>query len=89
MKNQKFKVAALAMILGISGAVASSHKAAFTNHKWSLNASGVYTDITGQKQGTNYFCDESTNTCTATYPAGQDPNVNPASPISVELGDLR
>lgn len=78
------------MILGVSGAVATAHPAKLANHKWGRNPStGMFTDITGQQQGIDYQCNESTKTCTATYPAGQDPNVNPASPVSVELGDLQ
>ena len=90
MKNQKFKLAAMAMILGISGAVAGAHKINLTDHKWGRNpTTGVYTDITGEIKGTDYFCDQSANICTATYPAGQDPNTNPNSPHSLELGNFR
>lgn len=89
MKTQKFQVAALALILGIGSAVASNRPSSLTNHKWSRDAQGIYTDITGEQKGTDYNCDASSNVCTATYPQGQDPNTNPNAPVSVELGDFR
>ena len=81
----KFKLAALAVILAAGGAFATVKKSAFAAHKWSLD-SGVYTDITGQREGVDYNCELGSTTCTATYPQGQDPNVDSSNPTSTETG---
>jgi hypothetical protein len=87
MKSLKIKLSALAVILAVSGAFATRQPKHFAAHTWGRDAvSGQYTDITGEKEGTDYNCDPGTDVCTATYPAGQDPNSNPASPLSVENG---
>jgi len=87
MNRLKIKLSVLAVILGISGAFATMQHRGLDDQKWSRNPiSGVYTNITGEQQGPDYHCTESTDVCTATYPEGQDPNSNPASPLSVETG---
>jgi hypothetical protein len=87
MKNLKIKLAALALILGVSGAFATMKPRHFDARKWSRNAaSGAYTDITGEQLGQDYNCQFSSAVCTATYPAGQDPNTKSDTPLSVENG---
>lgn len=87
MKNLKIKLAALALILGVSGAFATMKPRHFDAHKWSRDATtGAYTDITGKLLGQDYNCQVSSSVCTATYPASQDPNTNSDSPLSVENG---
>jgi hypothetical protein len=89
MKNLKVQLSGLAIVLGLAGAFASSaatHN--FSNKTWGRNADGTYTDVTGEHQGTDYSCKSSTAICTAVYPATQDPNLNPANPISTVLGDF-
>jgi hypothetical protein len=87
MKNLKFQFALAAMLLGFGGAVATAQHRSLVDQKWARNpVTGLYTNITGQNQGFEYDCDHSSDVCTATYPPGQDPNSNPASPISVEEG---
>jgi hypothetical protein len=87
MKNLKVKLSALAVIMAVSGAFATMQPKHFAAHKWGRDPlTGVYTDITGETEGQQYNCDDSPEICTATYPAGQDPNSNPASPLSVENG---
>jgi len=86
MKNLKVKLSALAIILGLGAAFASASPHAFANKKWALLSDGNYLDVTGQVKGSDYQCDNSSHTCTAVYPATQNPNVNPANPISQEIG---
>jgi hypothetical protein len=88
MKNLKVKMSMLAVVIGFAGAFASSAHGAFTNKTWAKQSSGHYLNITGQTRGVNYDCNASANICTAVYPATQDPNVNPANPISTEAGDF-
>lgn len=86
MKNLKVKLSVLAMVVGLGSAFATV-KSLDDNRKWSRDdASGLYTDITGQTVGINYDCGDGSHVCTATYPAGQNPNLNSANAISVETG---
>jgi len=86
MNNLKVKLSALAIILGIGAAFASATPHAFASKKWALLSDGSYLEVTGQVKGSDYQCDNASRTCTAVYPAAQDPNTNPANPISTETG---
>ncbi|NCD69096.1 hypothetical protein [Mucilaginibacter agri] len=73
MKNVSFKMGLLAVAIG--GTFALSTSARTLDRKWGLNSStGMYTDLTGKIQGTNYRCDASANTCTESYPSDVNPN---------------
>ena len=89
MKNLKVKMSMLAIVAGFGFAFAGSAHGAFSNRKWAKQSTGSYTDITGQVIGVDYSCKASTNTCTAVYPSTQDPNLNPANPVSTEAGDFK
>jgi hypothetical protein len=78
MKGMKLNLAAIAVLLGTGAAFATSAKP--VNVKWGLQGS-TYVQVTGA-----YTCETSTNICTRTYPAGQNPNTNPNGYISQELG---
>lgn len=80
MKRIKLNFAAIAFLLGTGVAVASTAQKA--NVKWGFNGIS-YEEVTG-----NYSCEPSANTCTRTYPAGQNPNVNPIGYIEQELGNF-
>jgi hypothetical protein len=86
MKNLKVKLASAAIILGLGAAFATAAPHRFSNKTWGKEPTGGYIDVTGQHQGTDYTCSTGTTVCTAVYPATQDPNVNPANPISTVLG---
>ena len=81
MKGMKLNFAAIAVLLGTGAAFATSAKPA--NVKWHLTASG-YQQVTG-----TYRCITSSNICTVTYPAGQDPNLDPSNPVSQETGTFQ
>lgn len=83
MKNLKFKLAAAALVLGIGSAMATANN--FANKTWGRQSNGTYVDLTGHTPD-EYRCDDSSNICTAVYPATQNPNVNPNNPISVVQG---
>ncbi|WP_262987371.1 DUF6520 family protein [Pedobacter suwonensis] len=78
MKRIKLNFAAMAFLLGTGVAVASTAQTA--NAKWHFDGS-KYVEVTG-----NYSCESSADQCTRTYPAGQNPNLNPDGYISQELG---
>jgi len=81
MKSIKLNFAVIAFFLGSGAALASStHKLA--NVKWAKQGT-IYTPVTG-----DYRCDASSNVCTRTYPAGQNPNTNPNNYILQELGNF-
>jgi hypothetical protein len=80
MKRIKLNFAAIAFLLGTGVAVASTAQKA--NVKWGFNGTS-YEEVTG-----DYSCESSDNTCTRTYPAGQNPNVNPIGYIEQELGNF-
>lgn len=86
MKNLKVKLSAMAVILGLGAALATAAPASFSNKAWGKLSNGTYLDVTGQQQGTDYNCTASAAICTAVYPATQNPNVNPANPISTVAG---
>ncbi|MCZ4224832.1 DUF6520 family protein [Pedobacter rhodius] len=81
MKSIKLNFAVIAFLLGSGVAVASSANK-FDNVKWGKQGT-AYVRITD-----DYSCEASSNVCTRTYPAGQDPNTNPNGYISQELGDF-
>ncbi len=77
----------MAVVLGLGSAlVTSAAPKPFANKTWGKLSTGAYIDITGEHQGTDYQCTSSTNTCTAVYPATQNPNSNPANPLSTVSG---
>ena len=81
MKSIKLNFAVIAFFLGLGAALASStHK--FDSVKWGKQGTG-YVEVTGA-----YRCESSSNVCTRTYPAGQDPNINPDNYISQQLGNF-
>lgn len=81
MKSIKLNFAVIAFFLGSGAALASStHK--FDNVKWAKQGT-IYTQVTG-----DYNCNESSEVCTRTYPAGQNPNTNPDNYILQELGSF-
>jgi hypothetical protein len=86
MKNLKVKMSMLAVVIGFAGAFASSAHGSFANKTWGRESSGLYVDVTGQNQGTDYNCTGSSGICTAVYPATQNPNSNPNNPISTTPG---
>jgi hypothetical protein len=87
MKKLKVSLAAMAVVLGLGSAlVTSAAPKPFANKTWGKLANGTYVDVTGQTQGIQYDCTGVTGTCTATYPAAQNPNSNPASPLSIVAG---
>lgn len=92
MKNLKFKLSVMAIVLGMGSAFATLKHPDPTDRKWSRDPStGVYADITGETKGFDYDCDANPGICTATYPEGVDPNHNPdnVQPVSVENGLLQ
>jgi hypothetical protein len=88
MKNSPVKLSALALILGLGAAFASAAPHRFATKTWGLQSNGTYVDVTGQSDPADYHCTSSSNTCTAVYPAAQDPNVNPANPSAIIRGDF-
>jgi hypothetical protein len=95
MKNLKVKLSVLALILGMSTAFAGLQHKRFGIQKWTEDAGGAYSPVTGTK-GIDYLCSESANHCTETYPDTVNPNTNPplgeqghVEPTSVELGDFQ
>ena len=96
MKNLKVKLSAIALVLGLGTAFATVQHHDPSDRKWTKDpSSGLYSEITGQEEGTNYDCNESTARCSETYPEAVNPNTNPATgplhvePISYELGDFQ
>ncbi|KQR66936.1 hypothetical protein [Pedobacter sp. Leaf176] len=81
MKRIKLNFAVVAFFLGSGAALASSTQK-IANVKWGKEGT-TYTPVTGA-----YICNASSNVCTRTYPAGQDPNTNPDNYISQELGNF-
>ncbi|WP_219124113.1 hypothetical protein [Mucilaginibacter sp. 21P] len=79
-------MAAVAMILGVGSALISAAAPShFANKVWGHRSDGSYVDLTG-KTPADYSCTSSSAVCTATYPQNQNPNVNPANPISTTSG---
>lgn len=86
MKRSSLKISVLALVMGVGAAMATSAHASFANQTWGRKSATLYINVTGQHQGSDYTCSGTTSVCTAVYPAGQDPNVNPANPISTTPG---
>lgn len=95
MKNLRISMSAMALILGMSAAFATTA----SNHRsgtktWGLNQStGMYEDVTGQEEGLDFECRSGVTTCTEEYAEDVNPNdqandqhPGTASPISVETG---
>jgi hypothetical protein len=75
MKKLKFSVSAMALILGLGAALATSAKGNLTDKKWGLNRStGLYEEVTNQAPGTDYECIGDEGICTETFPADVNPN---------------
>ena len=73
MKNLKLNLSAIALLLGVGSALATSHHS-FANRKWGRDrVTGIYTEVTGMTPP-DYKCASSTNICTEEYPADVDPN---------------
>lgn len=79
MKGMKLNFGAIAVLLGTGAAFATSAKPA--DVKWRILSAGTY-----QKVTTSYSCSLSTNTCTVSYPTGQDPNIDDSNPTAQESG---
>ncbi|MES2063577.1 MAG: DUF6520 family protein [Bacteroidota bacterium] len=84
MKNLRLKLAVAALVLGLGSAMATTHHA-FANKSWGHRTDGSYVDLTGVNPN-RYSCAESEETCIAVYPATQNPNTNPANPVSIIFG---
>jgi len=75
MKRLKISFAALAVVLGLGSAFATTTYHPFSNKTWGLNqATGLYIDVTGQTKGVDYSCASSTKICTEDYPSDVNPN---------------
>ncbi|MFB9844027.1 DUF6520 family protein [Mucilaginibacter ginsenosidivorans] len=75
MKKLKVSITALALVLGVGTAFATTAYRPFTNKTWALNPStGLYMDITGQVRGVDYNCTGASGTCTADFPSDVNPN---------------
>lgn len=79
MKGMKLNFAAIAVLLGTGAAFATSAKPA--DVKWRILSTGAYQKVTAA-----YSCTTSPNTCTVSYPLGQDPNIDPSNPTAQESG---
>jgi hypothetical protein len=89
MKSLKVSLSALAILLGLGSALLTSAAPHFSNKTWGRDPlTGVYTEVTGQHQGSDYTCKSAITVCTAVYPATQNPNADPSNPISTVLGDF-
>jgi len=80
MKRIKLNFAAMAFLLGTGVAVASTAQTA--NAKWHFDGS-KYVEVIGE-----YRCDDSDQSCTRTYPQGQNPNINANGYLTEELGSF-
>lgn len=80
MKSIKLNFAAIAFLLGTGVAVASTAQRA--DVKWHFNGNS-YSEVTG-----NYRCNDSDQSCTRTYPQGQNPNINQNGYLTEELGSF-
>jgi hypothetical protein len=88
MKNLKSAFVAAAMIVGLGSALLTSAAPRNPDTKtWGHRTDGSYVDLTGENPA-DYRCSESPNICKAVYPATQNPNSNPASPISTVPGNF-
>jgi hypothetical protein len=86
MKNFKLTLSVAALALGLGSAVmTSAAPSGFANKSWGHRADGSYVDLTGVNPNT-YSCSESDNICIAVYPSTQNPNTNPANPVSTLPG---
>ena len=81
MKSIKLNFAVIAFFLGTGAALATSLPK-LDEVKWA-NQGTIYTPVTD-----DYSCNPSSNVCTRTYPAGQNPNTHPDNYISQELGSF-
>ncbi|QHS56557.1 hypothetical protein GWR56_13770 [Mucilaginibacter sp. 14171R-50] len=88
MKNLKSTFAAAALILGLGSALLTSAATQQPGTKtWGHRTDGSYVDLTGENPA-DYRCTGSMQICKAVYPDTQDPNVNPANPISTVAGEF-
>lgn len=85
MKNLKSAFVAAAMILGLGSALLTNAAPRPDTKTWGHRTDGSYVDLTGEDPA-DYRCTGSTQICKAVYPASQDPNTNPANPISLVAG---
>lgn len=90
MKKLKVSLSAMALILGVGAALATTPNRSLDTKKWALNRStGLYEDITGQSMGNDYSCVQDDQTCTAEFPSDVNPNDqdNDAHPGTVEASN--
>lgn len=74
MKKLKVSLGALALMLGMGAAFATTHHQTL-DKKWGLNRStGMYEEVTGLSEGTDYACTDGDDICTAQFPADVNPN---------------
>lgn len=75
MKHLKVSISAMALILGMSAAFATAGHRNLDDKKWGVNRStGMYEDITGQSEDTEYECNSDEGICTETFPSDVNPN---------------
>lgn len=75
MKKLKVSLSAMALLLGIGAALATTPHRNLEDKRWGLNrTTGMYEDITGQTPGTDYECQSASGICSETYPADVNPN---------------
>ena len=93
MKDLKIKLAAMAILLGIGSAFATVTPHRTDLKRWGKYPSGLYTEVTGDVKGTDYFCNGMSSICTEEYPADVDPNnqltddhAGIASPVNSVIG---
>lgn len=91
MKKLKIPLTAVALMIGIAGAFAtsiSSHQSQ-QHKKFALNqTTQQWVDVTGQTQGVDYLCNSSSETCTAEF-TNDDPNTGTIIPGTQVLGDYQ
>nr|WP_067055224.1 hypothetical protein [Mucilaginibacter sp. L294] len=86
MKNLKSTFAVFALVLGLGSALLTSAAPRHLNTKiWGHRTDGSYVDLTGEDPA-DYRCTGTTQICKAEYPDTQNPNANPANPISTVAG---
>jgi hypothetical protein len=90
MKKLKVSLSAMALLLGVGAALATTPQGSLDSKKWALNRSnGQYEEITGQQMGSDYTCNLDNQTCTAEFPSDVNPNDqdNDAHPGTVEASN--
>jgi len=90
MKKLKVSLSALALLVGIGAAFATTSKRSNEDRRWGLNSSGQYIEVGSEDV---YDCLPGGPVCTATYPTDVNPNDQEndghsgiAEPTSIEPG---